>query len=78
MPELEIRVTGKTGEVDGYVEIILGVLFMSGLLLKKTLSNRTRPNGKTQIYIDAHVPAAPLGHLGESDIPERKDDPADG
>jgi len=73
--QVEFRIKGQTGQIDGYVEMILGV-FAFGLLIKQKLSKRTLPGGTTEIYIDAELRAAPLGNLGDTDIPERPaDDP---
>lgn len=74
MDKIQIRVTGKTGKIDGHVESILGLLLMTGVLLKQKLSKRLRPNGITQIYIDLELRPAPLGNLGEMDIPDVPDD----
>lgn len=71
---IQVRITGKTGEVDGYMEYILGTLSLGGTLISHKLSKRVRPNGITQLYIDATVSPAPIGNMGTDDIPERTDD----
>lgn len=68
---IEIRFTGKTGQIDGYVEMMLGILVMSNMLRAHHLTKKTRPNGTTVIYLDVEVMPPPLGHLGEGDIDER-------
>lgn len=74
MDKIQIRVTGQTGKIDGHVESILGTFAMMGVLLKRKLSKRVRPNGITQIYIDLELKPPPLGNLGEDDIPDVPDD----
>lgn len=72
MPEIEIRITGKTGEVDGYLEILLGTMNLAGILRGHELSKIQRDDYKTELYIDAVVRQPPLGHQGEDDIPDRR------
>lgn len=74
MLHIQIRLTGKTGEVDGYAELISGMMIMAGMLRGQKLGKRQRPNGITQIYMDLDVKAPPLGHLGELDIPPYEGD----
>jgi hypothetical protein len=69
--QLQIRFTGKTGQVDGYVEILLGMFAMSQILVSHAITKKIRPNGITQIYADLVVLPPLLGHIGENDIPER-------
>jgi hypothetical protein len=69
---VQFRLMGKTGEIDGYLEILLGLFGLSGIVLNYKLSKTTREDGKTEIYIDVWLKAPPLGHLGENDIPERE------
>lgn len=71
--QVEIRITGKTGEIDGYVEFALGMFNFGGLLIDHKLSKTTRADGQTEIYIDLVLKAPPLGNLGEADIPEREE-----
>ena len=72
MHKLSMRLTGKQGEVDGYMEMLLGFWAMSGVLVDYTATKKNRNNGTVQIYLDFTLKAPPLGHLGEDDIPERK------
>lgn len=71
MTELEIRFTGKTGEIDGYMEMMLGILVMANMLVSHHISKKVRPNGTTQIYLTVKLKRPPLGHLGEDDIEDR-------
>jgi len=73
---VQIRVTGKDNEIDGYVEIILGVFAMSNVLVSHRLSKRPRQTGITQLYIDAELAHPPLGHMGTQDLPEYDGDEA--
>lgn len=66
---VQIRVTGRVGQVDGYVEMILGIYAMSGLLLAHKIGKRVRPGGVIQIYLDMTLKTPPLGNIGTQDIP---------
>lgn len=70
MEKIQIRLTGKTGKIDGYAETILGIFFMTGMLRQHKIGKKVRAGGITQIYIDLEVRPVPLGHLGEADLPE--------
>ena len=70
MSELQVRFTGKTGEIDGYMEMVLGIFWATGLMLDYTMNKRQRPNSTTQIYLTLQMDTPPLGHMGESDIPD--------
>lgn len=72
MQSLQIRLTGKTGKIDGYAEIILGVFAISQLLVSHKMGVKRRPHGITQIYMDLVLRDAPLGNMGESDLPDYK------
>jgi len=69
MQTIRITVTGKYNQTDGYVELLLGSLGLSGAMKSYNLS-REWENGKTDtIHIDAEMHELPLGHLGAQDIP---------
>ena len=75
MSELEIRFTGKTGQVDGYMEMILGMFALSGVVRSYKTSKRQRPNGISQVYLTCDMLPPPLGHLGEIDMPDLDERP---
>lgn len=57
---------------DGYAEIIMGVLWMSGMIKNKKLSKRKNANGSYTIILDIEGHNPPLGSLGLEDIPDEK------
>lgn len=68
--KIQVRLTGKTGEVDGYAEFIIGTMVLGGILLSVNTGVKRRPHGISQIYIDLDLKKPPLGHLGETDLSE--------
>lgn len=68
--KVQIRLTGRKGQVDGYVEMILGILGMTGVLVNHKLSKKDRAVGVSRIYIDLDLRTPPLGNLGDADMPE--------
>lgn len=70
MPNVRFTVTGPTGKTDGYLDMVLGALFLSGTLRHKHLSKITHDNGTITLIADCVVNPPPLGHVGEDDIPE--------
>lgn len=71
MNQISLRLRGKTGQIDGYAEMILGIFTVSGVLLKHSMTKKLRRHDITDIYLELTVKAPPLGHLGEDDIPLR-------
>lgn len=71
---VQIRVTGRKGQVDGYVEMILGTLMLSGVLVNHQLGKKDRAGGVSQIYMDLNLLPAPLGNIGDGDIVDYKGD----
>jgi hypothetical protein len=58
---------------DGYAEIVLGVLLMSGLLRSQKLSKRKNPDGTYTVIVDVTGGLPPLGSMGLEDIPDERD-----
>lgn len=67
--KVQIRLTGETGQVDGYMEMFIGMLVMTGVLGSVNKSKRSIHPGETQIYLDVEMLPPPLGNLGEDDMP---------
>jgi hypothetical protein len=67
--KVQIRLTGETGKVDGYMEIVVGMLFMTGVVGSLQKSKRSIHPGETQIYLELEMLPPPLGNLGEDDLP---------
>lgn len=71
---IQIRVTGASGETDGYVEMLLGMLHFTNVLVSHNLSKKRRAGGVIQIYMDLVLRPAPIGNLGENDMKEYEGD----
>lgn len=67
---VQIRITGKSGEVDGYMEMFIGMLVMTGVLKSVNKSKRNIHPGETQIYLDVEMLPPPLGNMGDDDLPQ--------
>lgn len=63
--KIQIRFTGKTGEIDGVMEMVIGALVMTGVLVNSRDSVTQYENGMSKIYVEAEVLTPPLGNLGE-------------
>ncbi len=67
--KVQIRLTGETGEIDGYMEMFIGMLVMTGVIGTLSKSKRNIHPGETQIYLDVEMLPPPLGNLGDDDLP---------
>lgn len=72
--QLQIRLTGKEGETDGIMEMLLGMLVMTGTLNGVERSKKLVDGGMVKIYMNVDMGAAPLGNLGVSDMPDYNGD----
>ena len=68
MAKVRFEITGDMP--DGYAEIVMGILFMSGMLKSKKLSKRKNSNGSYTVILDIEGHKPPLGSLGLEDIPD--------
>lgn len=69
--QVSISVFGKTGKVDGYMEMIIGTLFVSDILLSPPVYQKiTGDDGNTQLIAHVLLKTPPLGHMGEGDYSE--------
>lgn len=68
MAKVRFEITGDMP--DGYAEIILGVIHMSGMLRKHKLSKRKNPDGNYTVIVEIEGAAPPLGSMGLEDIPD--------
>lgn len=67
--KIQIRLTGESGKIDGYMEMIIGMLVMTGVMKSVNKSKRSIHPGETQIYLDVEILPPPLGNLGDDDLP---------
>lgn len=70
MAKVRFEITGDMP--DGYAEILLGILSMSGMLRQHKLSKRKNADGKYTVILDVIGYAPPLGSMGLEDIPDEK------
>lgn len=64
---------GRRGHLDGYWELIIGVLKVSGLLVAHTTKKTPLPSGLMRLTVTLELLPPPLGHLGESDFDTNPD-----
>lgn len=62
-----VTMEGTTGQVDGYMEILLGVLAFTNLLVSSSGKRKQTKNGKSILIVRLDLLDPPLGHLGEDD-----------
>lgn len=67
--KVQIRLTGKTGEIDGIMEIVVGMFMMTNILLSVDKSVTDNDRGTSKIYLDFILRPPPLGNQGEGDLP---------
>lgn len=67
MAKVRFEITGDM--VDGYAEILLGVMLMAGFLKRHKLSKRKNADGKYTLILDIEGNEPPLGSMGLEDIP---------
>lgn len=68
MAKVRIEITGDMP--DGYAEIILGVLSLSGMLHAHQLTKRQNIDGKYTVILHITGKNPPLGSMGLEDIPD--------
>ena len=68
--DVQIRLTGNTGEIDGVMEMLVGMFVMSGVMLSVRKSVLSDGKGQSKIYLEIQILPPPLGNLGEDDLPE--------
>jgi len=68
--KVQIEISGDM--IDGFAEIIMGVLFMTGLLIRRTLTKRKNPDGSYTLILRLETKKPPLGSLGLKDIPDEE------
>lgn len=73
MNEVTFAITGKTGHIDGYLELYLGMLALAGLLIEHEVRKRVVGNVST-ITVYATLAEPPLGHMGEDDLKDVSDE----
>jgi len=70
MAKVRFEITGDM--VDGYAEIILGLMLFSSLFDRYKMAKRKNPDGNYTIILDIEGKEPPLGSLGLEDIPDEK------
>lgn len=66
--KLEVLLRGEAGKIDGYLEIMLGTLSMTGMLLAYDVRKAQGLPGEDLLVLQLQLREAPLGHLGTADI----------
>lgn len=67
---VQITVLADSEDVDGYMEIIIGMLAMSNILVTQVESCQFKiEDGVTGVHMDMLCRRPPLGSLGLDDIP---------
>jgi len=69
MNNVLFTIQGKKAALDGYLEVLLGTLFMAGLLVKHEIT-KAENGDQVTIFVQSVLRDPPLGHLGISDIPD--------
>lgn len=67
--QVQVRLTGNTGEIDGVMEIVVGMFMMTNILLDVNKYVTNDDKGTSKIYLDFTLLPPPLGNLGEEDLP---------
>ena len=67
--DIQVRLTGKTGQVDGVMEMVVGMFAMTGVLLRVDKYGTDDDKGTSKIYLEFVMMPPPLGNLGEGDLP---------
>ena len=62
-----VTMEGETGKVDGYMEVLLGVMAYSQLIIGTSAKRKQTKDGKSLLIIRLDLLNPPLGHLGEDD-----------
>lgn len=60
MQKIGIRITGNSDHIEGYTEIILGILTVSGVLIEHKERRYDRRNDKSQVYLELELMEPPL------------------
>lgn len=68
--QVQARLTGTTGQIDGVMEMVIGMFVMTGVVVNISKSKRNPADGQTSIYLDIEMLPPPLGNLGEGDLTE--------
>lgn len=68
--KVTIEISGDM--VDGFAEIILGIMAMTNMLRKQTMTKRKNEDGSWTLILRLETRRPPLGSLGLADIPEEK------
>lgn len=70
MAKVRFEISGDM--VDGYAEILMGVMLMAGFLRSHNLAKRKNADGTYTLILDIVGAEPPLGSLGLEDIPDEK------
>jgi len=65
--EVIVTLEGVSGKVDGYFEIIFGMMVFAQVLLGRTRVFRVVKDGRSLLIVKLTLKNPPLGHVGESD-----------
>ena len=66
--DVQVRLTGLTGQVDGLMEMVVGMFAMTGVLLRVDKYVTSDGKGTSKIYLEIVMQPPPLGNLGEGDL----------
>jgi len=74
MRVITITISGPVGQIDGYMEIVLGSLLVQDLITAREQSVTEERNGLTTITLTLTLKDPLLGNLGTSDIRQVRED----